>query len=484
MNREAQQGSSPADVPLFVDLDGTLVKTDLLFESLLSRIRRDPLVVFSSLWWLMQGRARLKQELAKKHAVNVQTLPLNTALLDYLREQAANGRTLILATASHRILAEAVVSHVGLFSGVIATEGAVNMKGRIKLEAIRQKTCNQSFDYAGNGREDLPIWASARRAVLVGASPSVLSLAERHGNVDVTFTSGSSLRSLFEAMRPHQWLKNMLILVPLFTSVSFTSVAPWIQATIGFLAFCAFASSAYLFNDLLDLDADRAHPRKKDRPFAAGSASLAAGLVTSGVLAVLGLALSFLLPTNFVIFATSYFALTLAYSVWIKSLMLVDVLTLAFLYTLRVIAGIAAISAPYSFWLLTFSIFVFFGLALAKRCAELVMRGARDERDAAVRGYRFRDLAILQAFGIGSACASVVILALYIHGPEVAQRLSSPELLWPICPILLYWQGRVWVKTGRGEMHDDPLVFACRDVGSLVAAAATVAFFIAAWLVR
>ncbi len=482
--KETRQGSSPTYVPLFVDLDGTLVKSDLFFESFLSRIRKDPLVVFRSLWWLVQGRARLKEALAEKHAVNVQTLPFNDALLVYLREQAANGRTLILATGSHRILAEAVASHIGLFSSVIATEGSVNMKGKTKLEAILGKTGGQPFDYAGNDKEDLLIWASARRAVVVGASPLLRVLADQQCIVEVAFPSDNPVRSLLTAIRPHQWLKNLLVLLPLLPSVSFTAVMPWIQATIGFLAFCALASGTYLINDFLDLDADRAHPRKRHRPFASGSVAPAAGLATSGVLVVVGILLSLLLPPYFVVVAASYLALTLAYSIWLKTYMLADIMTLAGLYTLRVIAGIAAIGAPGSFWLLAFSMSVFFSLALVKRCTELIMRDARGEGAASVRGYRVSDIGTLQALGIGGACVAVLVLALYIHSPQVTERLPTPELLWPICPIMLYWLGRLWIKTMRGEMHDDPLIFAARDFASMVAAGTTVALFAAAALVN
>lgn len=471
-------------VPLFVDLDGTLVRTDLLVESFLNQVRRNPLIAIKCLPWLLRGRAYLKERLARGHSIAVQTLPYNEPLLAHIGEQVANGRAVFLATASHRLLADAVASHVGLFAGVIATEGSVNMKGQPKLEAIRKMVSNGPFDYAGNEREDLSIWAEARRAVLVGAAPDVAARAASHGNVEMTFPPRRWRRSLLTAMRPHQWLKNTLILVPLLPSVLFVQLTPWVHAGIGLLAFCALASSAYIVNDLLDLDADRAHPRNRHRPFAAGAVPLVVGIVTAAVLALLGFGLALVLPRPFVIVAAIYFALTIAYSLWLKAYALADVVTLAGLYTLRVIAGIAAIGVTASFWLLAFSIFVFFSLAMVKRCTELSMRELRGEQTVGGRGYRVADLNILQTLGVASACVAVLVLALYIHSPEVEAKLRTPELLWPLCPIMLYWLGLVWLKTARGEMHDDPIIFAARDRGSIAAAVVTVALFAAAALLN
>jgi 4-hydroxybenzoate polyprenyltransferase len=263
-------------------------------------------------------------------------------------------------------------------------------------------------------------------------------------------------------------------------SVSFGSLASWLQAIAAFVVFCALASGTYLLNDLLDLREDRAHPRKRLRPLAAGALDPASGVLAAGLLLVLAVLLALTLPAAFGGVAAAYFAVTLAYSIWLKARLLADVVTLAGLYTLRVIAGAAAIGVPASFWLLAFSVFIFFSLALVKRCAELSMRRERGEAIAAAGGYRVRDLGIVQALGIGSACAAVLVLALYIHSPEVTARLRTPELLWPICPVLLYWLGRAWVIAARGEMHDDPILFAVRDSASLAAAAAALAFFVAA----
>ncbi len=488
---QLQARANPADslrpdsethVALFVDLDGTLVKTDLLLESFFSRVREDPLVVMKSLWWLLHGRARLKAELARAHAVDVRTLPFNEPFLNYLRAEAARGRRLILATAAHRSLAEAVASHVGIFSGVIATEGSDNLKGAGKLAAIRAEAGERGFDYAGNGAEDLPIWAQARRAIPVDCSAAVKRQLDLENKVEASFLRENSLRSLWLALRPHQWLKNALIFVPLLTSVSFLAVTPWLQAITGFIAFCALASSTYILNDLLDLQADRAHPRKWVRPLASGAVPLSTGLLTSGGLLIVGLAISLLLPWQFAIFALIYVAVTVSYSVWLKGYVLADVLTLALLYTLRIIAGIAAIEVPSSFWLLSFSMFLFFSLALVKRCAELAAQEERGKTTSAGRGYQVRDLAVLQPLGVASACVAVLVLALYIDSSQVTERLTSPQVLWPICPAMLYWLARLWIKTLRGEMHDDPLIFAVKDPVSLFIGLTVLASFIAAAL--
>jgi 4-hydroxybenzoate polyprenyltransferase len=280
-------------------------------------------------------------------------------------------------------------------------------------------------------------------------------------------------------MRPHQWLKNLLVFVALITSLSFAQVMPWVQATGAFVAFCLIASGIYIINDLLDLDADRSHPRKRARPFAAGCLPPQVGILASIVLVSLGMSVGALLPWPTMLWIIGYVALTLAYSIVLKARVLLDVMSLAGLYAIRVVTGAAAIQVVPSFWLLAFSVFVFFSLALVKRCAEIAAVAGRVQGTVPGRDYRVSDEPALRTLGVASGVAAIVVFALYISAPETVARLRSPEHLWPICPLLLYWIGRVWIKTTRGEMHDDPLVFTLRDRGSRLVLTAICLIFVA-----
>ena len=480
----SHQDAPTDDPPLFVDLDGTLVRTDLLVESFLARVRRSPGVALAVLAWLPRGRAFLKARLAEGDPLDASTLPYHETLVERLREEARRGRRLVLATAAHRSLAEAVAGHLGFFSEVLASDGERNLRGRTKLEAIRACAGEAPFDYAGNAREDLPIWAEARCALLVAASPSVEARARRHGNVTDSLPSPPRRGAWWRALRPHQWLKNALVVVPLLTSVSFVAPEAWLRSGLAFAAFCALSSCAYVLNDLLDLAADRAHPEKRSRPFAAGALAPTSGLVRATALGTIGGLLALALPPAFGVLAGAYLATTLAYSLFLKDVSMADVVTLALLYTVRIVAGVAALGVALSFWLLAFSIFVFASLALMKRCTEIVMWRERGAEEASVRGYRVSDQAVMQSIGVGCACVAVLILALYIHSPEVTTRLRTPEILWPVCVVMLWWLGRAWLWAARGQMPSDPLVFAWKDPASLVAGAITVALFGAAALVQ
>ena len=468
--------------PLFVDLDGSLVKTDLLVECFMARVRKDPLVVLRCIGWVMRGRAYLKAKLSEGDPIDISTLPYHTGLLGFLKLESARGRRLVLATASDVSIANAVASHLGVFSSVLASDGTNNLKGHAKLEAIKASNVGRPFDYAGNDAADIPIWAEARKALLVEASDATRArVAQMHSAVS-HFAERARAKGYWRVMRPHQWLKNGLVLVPVLTSVSFLEPSKWLSAILAFVAFCALSSSAYIINDLLDLQADRGHPDKRHRALASGHLSPLEGLALAFCLVALAAILVGMAPRTFQAVAATYLLLTLAYSLWIKSMVVADVVTLAMLYTVRIIAGVAAIGATLSFWLLAFSIFMFFSLALMKRCTELAMLRERGKVDPS-RGYRVSDLGVLQSFGVASASVAVLIFALYINSPDVTARLGTPQLLWPACIVILYWLGRTWILSSRGEMHSDPLVFAWKDPTSIVAGILVVLSFAAAALV-
>ncbi len=462
--------SADRDVPLYVDLDGSVVRTDTLWESFASALRRDPLGALVALAALFSGRAALKRRLAALGAPDIEMLPLNEMLAAWLREQAATGRRIVLATAADRGLAEAVAGRLGLFDHVLASDGRRNLKGREKLAAIREDAAGAPFDYCGNGPEDVEIFAAARQAVVVGAPARVEREARRRAEVarvlDRKPGPAQRLRAWVGALRPHQWLKNLLVLIPLLTSFSVDQPQLVRDAILAFVSFSLAASSGYLLNDLLDLAADRRHPRKRERAFAAGRLSVRSGFAGSALLLIVSLAIAFAVGERFAAVVLLYLAMTAAYSGLAKRIALLDVATLAGLYTVRVLAGGAATGIPVSFWLLAFSVFLFFSLALLKRCGELVAQLEREEDTGKGRSYGVSDLSVLQSLGIATSCAALVVLALYVQDPDVTRRYASPQLLWLMLFGLLIWLGRLWLDTARGRMHDDPLVYALRDRGS------------------
>ena len=457
---------------LAVDLDGTLLCTDSLLESLLELMRRQPFAVFGATLQLIRGRAGFKSWVADRVALDPTRLPYRQDLLDWLRAERQRGRRLLLVTAADRRIAEAISRHLGLFDEVLASDGVVNLKGENKATALVERCGEQGFDYAGDASTDVAVWRKARRAIVIGGA-GLEQAAARVTRVERRFHQRHSrVAAVVRAMRPHQWVKNLLVVLPLLAAHRVTDAAVLAAALTAFLAFGLTASAVYLLNDLLDLPADRAHPRKCRRPFAAGDLPLTWGLGLTPVLltAALVLGLAFL-PTTFALVLAGYFLLTSAYSFVLKRMPILDVITLAGLYTTRVIAGSAATAIAPSFWLLAFSMFIFLSLALSKRSTELRSLQERDELTAVGRGWHVDDLPLVGSLGTSSGVACVLVLALYIDSAPARALYPAPDALWFICPLLLYWMSRLWFKTHRGEMHDDPVVFALRDPVSLVVGA-------------
>lgn len=464
-----------SETPLFVDLDGTLVKSDLLIESLLALVKRKPRALLSVIGWLRRGRAYLKNQIAEIISINVQTLPYHLSVLDFLRAEFAHGRSLYLTTASTQKFADAVASHLGIFRGVLASNHKVNLKGRNKLAEIQKVTGGGQFDYAGNSRADIEIWRRARYAILVNPEVGVKATARKSGNVTQVFDDRrKQLFAYVKALRFHQWLKNLLLFVPALTAHTW-SLETVVEACVATIAFGLTASSVYLLNDMLDLDSDRSHPQKCTRPFAAGTVPLLHGGALIVMLLLMGFSLGTFLSNRFLVVLGIYFCLTTAYSFYLKQYVLIDVLVLAALYTLRVIAGAVAINVVVSFWLLAFSMFLFLSLALVKRCSELVTLTRSRAQRAGGRDYAVSDSAHLTVMGTASGYVAVLVLALFINSPDVATRYSQPQRLWLLCPLMLYWISRLWLKTGRGEMRGDPIVFALLDRGSRFVVAGLIA---------
>jgi len=451
--------------PLVVDLDGTLVRTDLLVESVFALLRRNLLFVFLLPLWLIRGKAHFKHEIARRVDFDARLLPYQEQFLGFLRSERAAGRRLALATASNEKFAEAVALHLGLFQDVVASTAVINLSGHRKLERLQGLFGAGGFDYAANAMVDLPLWKAAHSALLVNPERGVLAAAKRQGEVARVFDdrTGRPLRHYMAAARLHQWLKNLLIFVPLVMAHQVNDPQLVVQAIIAFLAFGLCASSVYLLNDLLDLPDDRRHPTKRRRPFAAGSISIAGGALLMPILLVSAFVLALVLPIEFLGALALYYAVTLAYSLRLKRAALVDVLTLAGLYTVRIIAGAAAVSVVPSFWLLAFSMFFFLSLALVKRFTELRLMEQDDRTTSSGRGYRTSDLEALSQFGSASAYGAILVLALYINSEAVQGLYTHPEVIWLLCPLLLYLVTRIWLLARRDQLDEDPVVFLIRD---------------------
>lgn len=463
----ASNSTFPIAYPLYVDLDGTLIKSDMLIESLLVLIKQQPLAIFLIPFWLLRGKAYLKQQIAQRVSVNCALLPYHGLFLEYLKAEAASGRRIILATASDRRLAQSVASHLGFFAHVLASDGETNLKGHGKLDAILSQCADNAFGYAGNAHVDVPILSRAHHAILVNPDKGVREkLSKSPATIRIFEERVAGLMPYLKALRVHQWLKNVLLFVPLITAHQWGNPSAIANVLLAFVSFSLTASSMYVLNDLLDLSSDRAHPRKRKRPFAAGDIPLARGGVLMLVALTLGVLLAMTVSWAFTGILLFYLTVTLAYSWHLKTFVLIDVMVLAGLYTLRVIAGAIAISVTPSFWLLAFSIFVFLSLALVKRCTELIT--VQETNGTATRGrdYRVSDLDYLRSMGTASGYLSVLVLALFINSTDVATRYSHPQVLWLLCPAVLYWISRIWIKAGRNEVDDDPLVFSIRDRGS------------------
>ena len=450
--------------PLCVDLDGTLVKSDTLIDTLLVLLRSQPARLLALPAHLARGKAAFKAFLTESVTLDVVHLPYNRTVLHYLQEEYRRGRAIYLATGADSRLAHRVAEYLGIFAGVLGSDGATNLTGRNKLDALREQLGPAGFDYIGNATPDVPLLEHSVEPMIANPSLGLRLKLRAHGIAPTRqfIERRSGLRVLVKALRIHQWAKNTLIFVPLLLAHSLT--LPRILATLlAFLSFSLAASATYLINDLLDIEADRRHPRKRLRPFAAGdlAASTGAGIIVIALAAALAGA-SFL-PREFLFWLLIYLVSTLSYSLYFKRVAVVDVLLLSGLYTLRLQSGSAATSTPISHWLQGFSIFLFLSLAIVKRFAELEALRASGQPPKNGRGYLVSDLEQMRSFGTSSAFAAVVIFAIYISGRDVTALYGNPHLLWLIVPLMLLWLCRVWLLASRGELNEDPVVFALTD---------------------
>ncbi len=464
------------------DVDGTILATDLLYESLLFVIKRKPGILFLLPFWLLRGRSYLKEMLAKRSSsLAVDLLPLNENAVDYLRQASSDGQRVVLASASHRSLVEKVAHRLGFVSEVIATDGSVNMKGAAKAKAIQDYLGGAAWEYVGDSRADMAVWREASSVVCVTSSAAFArTVQSAYPGAEILSKPAFTLPVLLKALRVHQWLKNLLLFAPIVLAHQWFNPEAVKATVLAAISFSLCASGVYLMNDLLDLEADRQHPRKRKRPCAAGRMPLSFAMGLTPVLFVAAFAIAAATNMNFLLVLSIYLLLTSLYSFRLKALALVDIILLAVLYTMRIIAGGVAANIHLSQWLLALSMFLFLSLACVKRFSELLVLQQRNESRTWGRGYSVGDIEQVAQFGSASAYISVLVLALYVSSKEIVELYAKPEVVYLCCPLLLYWVSRIWLLARRGLVHDDPLVFALRDKVTYVVAAITIVMFFAA----
>lgn len=461
--------------PLYVDLDGTLVATDTLWESLLCFVKKRPLLCWFIIpYWLYHGRVYLKSQLANNITLDVSTLPYRDDVLEFINNEKQKNRNVFLCTAAHENIATAVANHLGIFDGIIASNANNNAKGSRKLELLQEHCPQKNFSYIGDSKADIPLWQAASDSLIVVPSRQLPNWAST-----LTFTktfngSRSIYYHYFKALRPHQWAKNFLIFLPLLLSHKFFELNLFLLSCATFAAMSFCASSIYIVNDLLDIQSDRQHPTKQKRPFASGAVPIPHGFVLMAISSIIAWGIAFSISLDFCLVLACYVVLTTLYSFILKSRLMVDVIMLACLYVIRLFAGSTVTEIPLSPWLFTFSLFIFLSLAFAKRYTELqsIQTENKDKKKLKGRNYVTFDMSAISELGTSSGLIAVLVLGLYIfESEEITQQYAHPDFLWLLCPLFAYWISRFWIIVKRGQMHHDPVVFALRDKISYYVAA-------------
>ena len=457
-------------LPLCVDLDGTLIQTDSLWESCLRLVSQQPFMLLLLPFWLFLGKSGFKHKVSQHVELNPDSLPFNATLLKYLTQQRLHNRHIVLVTAANKKIAEAIAHHLNIFDEIFASEDSHNLSGKNKAKVLCEKFGERGFVYAGNANVDLKVWQHAAAAIVVNGSDTLLAKAEQITTIEESFPKKQkpSLKVILKAMRLHQWAKNMLIFTALVLSHNLFNSSALQLSIYAFFSFSFAASAIYLINDLMDLEADRKHQTKKYRPLAAGTLPIQWAMVIVPLLLILSYAFAWQTNTNFIYVLTTYLFLTTAYSLYLKPVALLDVITLTSLYTIRIIAGAIAINVPLSYWLLAFSMFIFLSLALIKRFSELKNLVQLGETKSTARGYHTDDLPAVSLFGISSGYISVMVLVFYIHDLQAGTLYSQPDWLWFVAVTILYWISHMWLLAFRGQMNEDPVLFAVHDRTSYI----------------
>ncbi len=457
------------ELPLAVDLDGTLLLTDVLHESCLQLLRNRPALISVLPFRLAEGKAELKDYVADRTDLNVENLPYNQPLIEWLSEEKKRGRQLLLCTASCKKYAQKIAEHLQLFDEVMSTTGSRNLVGSEKASALVERFGRGQYDYIGNSSADLPVWESARNAIVVSQDEKLLSAVSARGQVTRQFApSAPDSTDWRVGLRLQQWLKNLLLFAPVLAAHRVDEPGALGLLLIAFFAFSLCASATYIMNDLLDLESDRIHPRKRLRPLASGRIPISNAMVVAAGLLTAGIGLGTLIGSGFLLCLLAYLLLTGVYSWRLKQVVLLDCIILSMLYTLRIVAGAAAVQMGLSFWLLAFSVFLFLSLAFVKRYAEIEVQvlAGRDELHG--RGYKTSDGPLIQTLGVSAGFVAVLVFSMYLNSDQILLLYGAPEIVWGAVVVLVYWISWMWLQAHRGLMHDDPLVFAVKEPASLI----------------
>ena len=469
----APASNKTASLPLLVKAEGVLVSTEVMWESFYVMLNRNPLLAFKLPFWVMEGRGRLAAMLLDRYPPNVENLPYNSELLSYLHKEKQKGRRLVLVTELNTTFAQLVADHLGLFDEVITMHASSGINAGSDSSGAADGRLPADYVYACSAADE-PVAGGARAIVMVG--PKSERDRKHFGSVDIEkqiFLNTAGWFTCIQAARVHQWLKNLLIFVPLITAHRIGEVDLFFRALCAFFSFSFCASAIYLLNDLVDLSADRKHFNKRNRPLASGRLSLKAASATVLLLLISSVAIGLYPGRQFLAVLSLYAGFSILYSFWLKKLVIVDVVILALLYIFRIIAGGEAVAIMPSFWLLSFAMFIFYSLALMKRSTDLLVGLTNGKTFMEGRGYTNSDAPLVQIFGVSSGFMSVLVLALYINSEDVRLLYSKPELLWLLCPLFFYWISRVWLITSRGLMSDDPILFTVKDSASWAIALTT-----------
>ncbi len=466
-------------IPLVIDLDGTLVLTDTLQESIALFLKKNPLLnIFLLLRWFLMGKAKFKELISKQVELEVETLPYNQYFLDFLKEESKKGRKLILCTGAHETIAKNVARYLNIFDEVFSTSSATNLSGENKLNCLTKRFGKEDFIYAGNSHDDIIIWRKAKEIIAVNASNTVLKKLRKIKKTFINFEKKKpSLLTWVKLFRIHQWSKNILIFFPLIAAQQYFNLENMLLLTLAFIIFGICASSTYLINDVFDIKNDRLHHNKRYRPFAAGNIPISFSLIALLILPC-AILLASLISKNFMFLMMLYILITFCYSFYFKSIPIVDCLVLASLYTIRVVGGAIVLSSSLSFWLLAFSAMFFFSLSLLKRYAEISRLVELGKKSLFGRGYELEDMHLILNMGISSGYGSIIIMMLYLNSPEIIKLHNYNEFAWLTIPVLLFWMSYIWLQAHRNKIADDPVIFSMRDLKSILSGIAFFAFML------
>ncbi len=458
------------NIPLCADLDGTLIYSDTLIESVLTLVKSKPILMIFIPFWILKGKTYFKNKIKTYIIPNAEDLPYRMDVLDYLKKEKSKGRKIVLATATVQEIADSIENHLNIFDEVLGSSDKLNLRSSNKADKLVELYGNKGFDYIGDSSADFNVWKYSRKALVVSNSDGFISKVKNIADISEVFKSNYSfLKLLIKQIRVYQWVKNILIFLPLIMAHKIHDVQSILTVILAFFAFSFGASFVYVLNDLLDLESDRRHPRKRNRPLASGKLSIKTAFVIAPLLLLSSLFIAIAyLNLSYLIVLIVYLITTCIYSFYLKRIYLLDIITLSLLYTIRLIAGGVVVSVALSPWLLAFSVFVFLSLAIVKRYTELRVMKSQQKTKTSGRGYFVEDIELILTLGVVSGFMSVLVFVLYVNSHEVIQLYKNPIYLWPVSLILLYWISRIWFKAHRDEMNDDPIVFTMKDPASYI----------------